>query len=78
MEWRGRERTERGGWEAAAIEAAADLDTFDIGLSMRLIRATRADRAERADRAGTLLRREGLAWVAALVVLFAVSAASYA
>lgn len=51
--------------KSAAIEAAADLDTFDIGLSMRLIRATRADRAERADRAGTLLRREGLAWVAA-------------
>jgi len=51
--------------KSAAIEAAADLDTFDIGLSMRLIRATRAERSERCDRAGTLLRREGLAWVAA-------------
>ncbi|WP_423192435.1 LysR family transcriptional regulator [Cupriavidus sp. H18C2] len=52
--------------KSAAIEAAADLDTFDIGLSMRLIGARGPEaRREGAARGGTVLRREALAWVAA-------------
>lgn len=46
--------------KSAAIEAAASLDTFDIGLTMRLVGA----RASAATR-GVALRREALAWVAA-------------
>ncbi|WP_454764995.1 LysR family transcriptional regulator [Cupriavidus campinensis] len=49
--------------KSAAIEAGAGMDAFDIGLSMRLIRATGRAGAEKA--AGTVLRREALAWVAA-------------
>ncbi|PZX29110.1 Putative transcription regulator, LysR family [Cupriavidus phytorum] len=45
--------------KSAAIDAAAERDTFDIGLSMRLP-GTRATAAR-----GTVLRREPLAWVAA-------------
>nr|WP_256503851.1 LysR family transcriptional regulator [Cupriavidus sp. WGtm5] len=45
--------------KSAAIDAAAERDTFDIGLSMRLP-GTRGPAAR-----GTVLRREPLAWVAA-------------
>lgn len=51
--------------KSAAIEAAADMDAFDIGLSMRLIGARGADRSRDGVRGGTVLRREALAWVAA-------------
>ncbi len=51
--------------KSAAIEAAADMDAFDIGLSMRLIGARGADRSRDGARGGTVLRREALAWVAA-------------
>lgn len=51
--------------KSAAIEAAADRDTFDIGLSMRLIGARHAARSPGAARSGIVLRREALAWVAA-------------
>lgn len=51
--------------KSAAIEAAADMDAFDIGLSMRLIGARGADRSREGARGGTVLRREALAWVAA-------------
>ncbi|WP_439668251.1 DNA-binding transcriptional regulator, LysR family [Cupriavidus necator] len=45
--------------KSAAIDAAAEMDTFDIGLSMRLP-GTRGQGTR-----GTVLRREPLAWVAA-------------
>ena len=45
--------------KSAAIDAAAERDTFDIGLSMRLP-GTRGAAVR-----GTVLRREPLAWVAA-------------
>jgi DNA-binding transcriptional LysR family regulator len=45
--------------KSAAIDAAAEMDAFDIGLSMRLP-GTRGPGAR-----GTVLRREPLAWVAA-------------
>ncbi|WP_432258248.1 LysR family transcriptional regulator [Cupriavidus sp. TMH.W2] len=45
--------------KSAAIDAAAEMDTFDIGLSMRLP-GTRGQGMR-----GTVLRREPLAWVAA-------------
>lgn len=48
--------------KSAAIEAAAESDTFDIGLSMRLL-GPRGARG--GGDAGTFLRRESLAWVAA-------------
>jgi DNA-binding transcriptional LysR family regulator len=51
--------------KSAAIEAAADMDAFDIGLSMRLIGARGTDRSRDGARGGTVLRREALAWVAA-------------
>ncbi|GJG97470.1 LysR family transcriptional regulator [Cupriavidus pauculus] len=51
--------------KSAAIEAASDLDAFDIGLSMRLVGARGAEKAVAATRGGTVLRREALAWVAA-------------
>ncbi|PLQ01299.1 LysR family transcriptional regulator [Cupriavidus pauculus] len=51
--------------KSAAIEAAAEMDAFDIGLSMRLIGARGADKTSGATRGGTVLRREALAWVAA-------------
>jgi DNA-binding transcriptional LysR family regulator len=51
--------------KSAAIEAAADMDAFDIGLSMRLIGARREGAANEGRRVGTVLRREALAWVAA-------------
>jgi len=51
--------------KSAAIEAAADMDAFDIGLSMRLIGARREGAANEGRKAGTVLRREALAWVAA-------------
>ncbi|EYS96350.1 LysR family transcriptional regulator [Cupriavidus sp. SK-4] len=47
--------------KSAAIDAAAEMDTFDIGLSMRLP-GTRGQGTR-----GTVLRREPLAWVAAPV-----------
>jgi len=47
--------------KSAAIDAAADMDAFDIGLSMRLA----GERGQAAGRQGTVLRREPLAWVAA-------------
>ncbi len=51
--------------KSAAIEAAAEMDAFDIGLSMRLIRE-RGDAAPHEGRkSGVVLRREALAWVAA-------------
>lgn len=50
--------------KSAAIEAA-DRDTFDIGLSMRLIGTRHAARSPGAVRSGIVLRREALAWVAA-------------
>ena len=46
--------------KSAAIDAAADMDAFDIGLGMRL-----AGERGQAGRQGTVLRREPLAWVAA-------------
>ncbi|BDB25465.1 LysR family transcriptional regulator [Cupriavidus sp. P-10] len=48
--------------KSAAIDAAAEMDAFDIGLSMRLPRAR--DTQGKSTR-GTVLRREPLAWVAA-------------
>lgn len=51
--------------KSAAIEAASDLDAFDIGLSMRLVGARGAEKSGAATRGGTVLRREALAWVAA-------------
>ncbi|QEZ47796.1 LysR family transcriptional regulator [Cupriavidus oxalaticus] len=48
--------------KSAAIDAAAEMDAFDIGLSMRLPRGR--DTQGRSTR-GTVLRREPLAWVAA-------------
>lgn len=55
--------------KSAAIEAASEMDAFDIGLSMRLIGARAADRGKAGAPAGTrggiVLRREALAWVAA-------------
>lgn len=53
--------------KSAAIEAGAAMDAFDIGLSMRLLRAARSAAGDpaRAAKAGTVLRREALAWVAA-------------
>jgi len=47
--------------KSAAIDAAADMDAFDIGLSMRLLGV----HGQAARRRGLLLRRESLAWVAA-------------
>ncbi|WP_354686326.1 LysR family transcriptional regulator [Cupriavidus necator] len=48
--------------KSAAIDAAAEMDAFDIGLSMRLPGAKgRSGQGAR----GTVLRREPLAWVAA-------------
>ncbi|AEI78450.1 transcriptional regulator LysR family [Cupriavidus necator N-1] len=47
--------------KSAAIDAAAEMDTFDIGLSMRLP----GTRGQGAGTRGTVLRREPLAWVAA-------------
>ncbi|SDD94771.1 transcriptional regulator, LysR family [Cupriavidus sp. YR651] len=52
--------------KSAAIEASAELDAFDIGVSMRLLGVRAGDKAGRSERtAGTVLRREELAWVAA-------------
>jgi len=51
--------------KSAAIEAAAEMDAFDIGLSMRLIGARGAEKTAGGARGGTVLRREALAWVAA-------------
>jgi DNA-binding transcriptional LysR family regulator len=51
--------------KSAAIEAAADMDAFDIGLSMRLIGMRGGDKASTTARRGVVLRRETLAWVAA-------------
>ncbi|MGO4307328.1 LysR family transcriptional regulator [Cupriavidus sp. RAF12] len=52
--------------KSAAIEASAELDAFDIGVSMRLLGVRAGDKADRSERtAGTVLRREELAWVAA-------------
>ena len=48
--------------KSAAIDAAAGMDAFDIGLSMRLPRGR--DTQGKSTR-GTVLRREPLAWVAA-------------
>ncbi|MFJ4289339.1 LysR family transcriptional regulator [Cupriavidus sp. NPDC089707] len=48
--------------KSAAIDAAAEMDAFDIGLSMRLPRG-RDTQGKRAR--GMVLRREPLAWVAA-------------
>ncbi|MBP0630154.1 MULTISPECIES: LysR family transcriptional regulator [unclassified Cupriavidus] len=48
--------------KSAAIDAAAEMDAFDIGLSMRLPRGR--DTQGKSTR-GTVLRREALAWVAA-------------
>ncbi|MEM5433124.1 LysR family transcriptional regulator [Cupriavidus oxalaticus] len=48
--------------KSAAIDAAAEMDAFDIGLSMRLPRGR--DTPGKSTR-GTVLRREPLAWVAA-------------
>lgn len=47
--------------KSAAIDAAAEMDAFDIGLSMRLPGA----RGQAASARGMVLRREPLAWVAA-------------
>ncbi|MGY2487714.1 LysR family transcriptional regulator [Cupriavidus sp. CP313] len=47
--------------KSAAIDAAAEMDAFDIGLSMRLP----GTRGQGAGTRGTVLRREPLAWVAA-------------
>ncbi|WP_042887238.1 LysR family transcriptional regulator [Cupriavidus necator] len=47
--------------KSAAIDAAAEMDAFDIGLSMRLP----GTRGQGASTRGTVLRREPLAWVAA-------------
>lgn len=56
--------------KSAAIEAAADLDAFDIGLSMRLVGTGGAGMGgerggEKPGKDGTVLRHETLAWVAA-------------
>ncbi len=53
--------------KSAAIEAAEEMDAFDIGLSMRLIGARSAEK--RGARIGAVLRREPLAWVAAPEVI---------
>ncbi|KWR75711.1 LysR family transcriptional regulator [Cupriavidus sp. IDO] len=47
--------------KSAAIDAAAGMDAFDIGLSMRLV----GMRGQAGGGRGVLLRRESLAWVAA-------------
>ena len=47
--------------KSAAIDAAAEMDAFDIGLSMRLV----GTRGQAGGGRGVLLRRESLAWVAA-------------
>lgn len=49
--------------KSAAIDAAADMDAFDIGLGMRLVGSGAQSRS--AARGGVVLRREELAWVAA-------------
>jgi len=59
--------------KSAVIEAAADTDSFDIGLSMRLAASSAGSRSRsrdggaRAGRGGQgiVLRREALAWVSA-------------
>ncbi|WP_439683563.1 DNA-binding transcriptional regulator, LysR family [Cupriavidus oxalaticus] len=48
--------------KSAAIDAAAEMDAFDIGLSMRL---PRSRGTQGKSTRGTVLRREPLAWVAA-------------
>jgi len=50
--------------KSGMIEAGAQSDAFDIGLSMRLPGARKAAAAGRGER-GAVLRREALAWVAA-------------
>ncbi len=47
--------------KSAVIDATADMDAFDIGLSMRIV----GTRGHGAARRGTLLRREALSWVSA-------------
>ncbi|CAG9181264.1 LysR family transcriptional regulator [Cupriavidus pinatubonensis] len=47
--------------KSAVIDASADMDAFDIGLSMRIV----GTRGQAVARRGTLLRRESLSWVTA-------------
>ncbi|MGO4328882.1 LysR family transcriptional regulator [Cupriavidus sp. 2TAF22] len=53
--------------KSGMIEAGAETDAFDIGLSMRFPGARAADKTGKGERGarGTVLRRETLAWVAA-------------
>ncbi|WP_455284034.1 LysR family transcriptional regulator [Cupriavidus necator] len=51
--------------KSAAIDAAAEMDAFDIGLGMRLPGARWQGRQGGQGARGTVLRREPLAWVAA-------------
>ncbi|RZT41093.1 LysR family transcriptional regulator [Cupriavidus agavae] len=51
--------------KSAAIEAEAERDTFDIGLSMRLVPTRGAAPAKAGGRGAVVLRRETLSWVAA-------------